>query len=140
MSTPGLYFGLLIVTRRKVRLCKVPFVTAWHRVRGTNGQHRLHGCAAHKLGESLCCAGPIQMGHCSGEFITMSSYRICSSEEWDDGSKERDRRLRDPLKWGRGAWRSIQSEWRRVPIHLRGDGKDPIEGCAGCVRDWDPFK
>jgi hypothetical protein len=40
---------------------------------GMLGQHKLHGCAAHGFDESDCCAGPIQMGYCSGDSITIFS-------------------------------------------------------------------
>ena len=34
------------------------------------------GWAAHKSFESLCCAGPINMGHCSGSSMIMFSYSM----------------------------------------------------------------
>jgi hypothetical protein len=69
--TPGLCFGLLIVMLRKVMLAYCPPAGAVHVAVGSFGQQMLHGWAAQRSGLSDCCAGPIQIAHCSGASITM---------------------------------------------------------------------
>jgi len=67
---------LMVTFFRRMLLYLLP--EGEHLARGTSGQQMLHGWAAHGLLLSLCCAGPIQIGHCVGLSITMFS-KVTSS-------------------------------------------------------------
>ena len=72
--TPGLSLGLCTATPLRRTFLKV-LMEASQRARATKGQQMEQGCGAQSRRESLCCAGPIQMGHWLGSSMVMFSKR-----------------------------------------------------------------